>query len=138
MARPSKYDQPAAEVLLTAVAAGLSNKTAAELAGVSERTLYGWMRRGKAGEQPFLQDIKRGQAEAVGSAMKVIREAAERVTWQAAAWWLERRHPDLYGSERRRIRELEKLVDELGKKVAGEIAPGRQLVSGGEAKPDAL
>lgn len=122
MARPTKFDQPTADVIMKAVAAGLPNETAAELAGVSERTLYEWKRRGKAGEEPFVQivqDIKRGQAEAVVSAMKVIREAAERGTWTAAAWWLERRHPDLYGCERKRIRELEKLVAEIIHTSAG-------------------
>ena len=141
MARPSKFDQPTADVILKAVAAGLPNETAAKLAGIDVRTLYAWKRKGKTGEELFVQffhDLMRQQAEAVAKAVEAIRAAAERGEWRAAAWWLERRHPDLYGSDRKRIRELEKLVNELSKKVAGEIAPGHQLVIGGEANPDEL
>lgn len=141
MARPTKYDQPTADVILKAVAAGLPNETAAKLAGVTARTLYTWKKKGKAGEEPFVQflhALMRSQADAVAKAVEAIRSAAERGEWRAAAWWLERRHPDLYGSDRKRLRELEKLVNELGKKVAGEIAPSHQLVIGGEANPDEL
>lgn len=116
MARPIKYDQTTAEVLLKAVAAGLPNKTAAELAGIDERTLYNWKRRGKAGEEPFLQflqSLRAHQARAVREAMQTINHAAKRGEWRAAAWWLERRHPDEYGSERKRIRELEKMLAEI-------------------------
>lgn len=141
MARPTKYDQPTADVILKAVAAGLPNETAAKLAGIDVRTLYAWKRRGKAGEEPFVQflhALMRHQAEAVAKAVEAIRAAAERGEWRAAAWWLERRHPDEYGSDRKRLRELARMVDELSKKVAGESPPGHQLVIGGEANTDRL
>ena len=128
MARPTKYDQHTADVLLKAVTAGLPNKTAAALAGIDERTLYLWKRKGKAGEEPFLQffqSLKASQAKAVEGAMKVIAAAALRGEWRAAAWWLERRHADEFGSERKRIREIEKTLAELNRN--GSCAPNLPL-----------
>ncbi len=116
MPRPTKYDQPTADVILKAVAAGLPNETAAKLAGIEVRTLYAWKRKGKAGEEPFVQflhALMRQQAEAVSKAVEAIRAAAERGEWRAAAWWLERRHPDQYGTEKRRLREIEARLKEI-------------------------
>lgn len=128
MARPTKFDQTTAAVILKAVADGLPNETAARLAGIAERTLYHWLRRGRAGEEPFFQffhELKKQQAQAVSDAVGVIRAAAKRGQWKAAAWWLERRHPDLYGSDRKRVRELERLVSEITRQRADRPARGR-------------
>ena len=58
--------------------------------GSLERSLYEWQQ-----EFPqFSQSIKKADAEAEMAMIDVIRTAAENGTWQAAAWWLERRHPE--------------------------------------------
>jgi hypothetical protein len=52
------------------------------------------MQRGRDGEEPFaafLAHLQKADAEAEAAAVKVIVRAAQDGTWQAAAWWLERR-----------------------------------------------
>ena len=45
----------------------------------------------------FLTTLKRAEGAGVERALRVIREASESGTWQAAAWLVERRYPADYG-----------------------------------------
>lgn len=100
MRSTSKRGRPAAltpEVQTTVyntLAAGGYIATAAVLGGVSERTLFAWMKRGAAEPEgiygQFVQSIKKGLAVAEMKYVMVIGEAAKQ-HWQAAAWMLERR-----------------------------------------------
>jgi hypothetical protein len=67
----------------------------------------------------FLAAVKKAQADAVAANVQLIQIAAREGTWQAAAWWLERRHPDQYGSDRKRVKELERLLAEFIKGGGG-------------------
>jgi hypothetical protein len=88
--RPSKFNRKRAAAILDAIRKGATRSAAAASAGVSERSLYEWQQ-----EFPqFSQSIKKADAEAEMAMIDVIRTAAEKGTWQAAAWWLERRHPE--------------------------------------------
>ena len=101
--RPTKLDDLTAKRILDAIAAGCSRTAAAEAARVGRATLMRWLRRGLEGEQPFrdFRDrMKKAEAEAESAMVAVIRSAAEGGTWQAAAWWLERRRPKTYALRR--------------------------------------
>jgi len=66
---------------------------------ISEVTYYDWIKRGKAGEDPFLKflkSIKKARAKAVISNVLVIQTAGKK-SWQAAAWWLEQTHHKDWG-----------------------------------------
>lgn len=95
MARPTRLDDVTAQRIIGAIAKGLPRDTAAKLGAIAPTTLYQWLARGRDGEEPyaqFLQRVKRAEAEAEDEMVARVRDAAA-TTWQAAAWWLERRRP---------------------------------------------
>lgn len=91
-----------------AIAAGNYQETACGLAGISVSTLHNWLERGRKGgnrktERPyveFLEAIKKAEAAAEASRIKLITNAAIE-DWKAAAWYLERRFPDRWGRRER-------------------------------------
>ena len=92
--RPTKLDDLTAKRICDAIATGNTRRCAAEAAGVSCTAIKQWVGRGRAGEEPFaafLARLQKADAEAEAKAVKVIVDAAQSGTWQAAAWWLERR-----------------------------------------------
>lgn len=98
MARPSKLDEVTAMRLVQAVEKGLPRDTAAKLARIHPATFYDWMARGRAGEatySEFSERIKAAEAKGEEELLGLLRGHA-RVTWQAAAWLLERRMPKKY------------------------------------------
>lgn len=114
--------------IVKAVREGFAYKHAAEKAGVSERTLYDWLAKGR--EEPdtphaqFSQDIKNAAAEFAGECVANIK-AASLDEWQAAAWLLERKHPDQFAAERVRLKALEtQVADLLTRLAAAEAARG--------------
>lgn len=103
MGRPLKLTDDLQARIVAFLGAGAYVETAAAAAGVSKQTLYTWLRRGADGKRPFsgfLDAIERAQGEADIRDLKTIREAAQAGVWQAAAWRLERRHPDQWGRRR--------------------------------------
>jgi transposase len=88
------------------IRAGNYQKVVAQALGVSEVTWYNWLKRGEqeANEgkdtlrAKFFKEIKRAEAEAIIRNVAIIQKAAA-TTWQAAAWWLERRYPDEWGKK---------------------------------------
>lgn len=96
MARTTKLDDLVSQRIVNAIADGNRIEVAAQLAHVDPRTVYAWMARGKRldGEpyDQFYQKVKAARAEAEGLMVQIVRQAAAK-TWQAAAWYLERRYP---------------------------------------------
>lgn len=95
-----------------ALEAGGYQTDAAAYAGISPRTYWSWLERGRAaverieaGEDvdetdaalaAFLHMVDGSRARVTVELAGCIREAASR-DWRAAAWWLERSHPETYG-----------------------------------------
>lgn len=76
--------------------------TAAAIAGVPHATLFDWFKRGRDGQEPyrrFLDQIKKAESYAQSEALERIRSHGRR-TWQANAWFLERRFPKRWGAHR--------------------------------------
>lgn len=108
--RPAAYNDIVAHKILKALEAGLPRNTAAKLAGISPTTLYNYLRRGRAGEEPYTQFVAKArvaEASAEAELVAFIREAAKNRQWQAAAWILERRMPEKYALRKPEPREQE-------------------------------
>lgn len=116
------------------IAAGLSQRDAAELAGVPSSTFYGWLQRGeterkrlekskrakpKASEKPFMEfseAVKKALLDYKKARITGIQQAAAE-HWQANAWILERRFPNEFGQKilvrQQVVAELEDVLDRL-------------------------
>jgi len=97
MARPTKRNPAVEDQILRALAAGQARWPAAALAGISGNTLSRWI----SDDDAFALEVQRAESRAVAAALGVITKAAASGTWQAAAWWLERRYPADWGRNRR-------------------------------------
>jgi hypothetical protein len=91
-----KYTPETVERICQFLKAGNTRKTSAIASGIGETTFYEWMN-----DKPeFSESIKRAEEEAVARNVAIINKAAQD-TWQAAAWWLERRRRDEFGKNDR-------------------------------------
>ena len=99
VARPPK-PRAVRDELLDNLRAGLTIKTAAEQAGITERTYYRWLEEsGEAGEWSLEVQAASSYAQAV--IQKKLEAAAEdKREWRAYAWILERRWPEEWGAKR--------------------------------------
>jgi hypothetical protein len=91
MARPKKLTADLQAQIATALRAGNTKRAAASYAGVGETTLYVWLDR----NAEFRAAVRKAEADAEVRNVTLVQRAAES-TWQASAWWLERRHPDTW------------------------------------------
>ncbi len=100
MARPTKLTPDVRDRIATMIRSGAYAEQAARAAGIAPSTYYSWLERGESGERPFSEfseTIKTAEAKAEQQRVECIQDAAEAGTWQAAAWWLERRFPARWG-----------------------------------------
>jgi len=89
--RPTKRTPERENLLLLAIARGLPLKAGCKLAGLGFTTFNGWRE-----EDPlFAQKIEFAEAQAIERNLALIQRAALK-DWKAAAWILERRHPDMF------------------------------------------
>ena len=99
----------------TSVADGVPLKYAALKAGVTVRVVFQWLAAGRdpaaSDEDPcvhFFHAVEVAKAKNVAKLVGRIVKASAK-TWQAAAWYLERRTEEFAG-DKRELRELRKLV----------------------------
>lgn len=102
--RPRSIDDPNIRArIIAAVRRGQSRTIAAQLAGIARATLMNALARGRCGESgfvDFLDAIKTAEAQFERNALQRIHRASRLGTWQAAAWLLERRHPQRWGAKK--------------------------------------
>ena len=120
MARPTVLTPEVQARVCEAIAAGNTRKDAAEYAGVGDSTLRAWLARArqKRGNGPYralLAAVKKAEADAVVRNVAIIQKAAGK-TWQAAAWWLERKYPENWSAVRGELRDLLRRVADLEKR----------------------
>lgn len=101
--RPQAYTPEKAAKIIAAVRKGLPYKLAAAAGGVSYNTFIRWRNDGSNPDGPphfrqFLNQLRQAEAEAAGRLLALI-EKSGKTNWQAAAWILERRYPDLFGKD---------------------------------------
>jgi|DEB0MinimDraft_4_1074332.scaffolds.fasta_scaffold01490_6 transposase len=103
MGRKSLLTPERQERIVNAIKAGNYSFVAAQLGGIGERTFYSWMERGEKGEEPyaqFMQAVKEAETHAEARNIALVQRHAQS-SWQAAAWYLERKAPDRWGRRER-------------------------------------
>lgn len=101
-------DDPKVHRLLNALKAGHFVQEACQYAPISEQTYYRWLREGAAldekanagekltpdeqAQRELCEAIKLAEVSGQNAALDMIRDAISGGTWQAAAWFLERRN----------------------------------------------
>lgn len=90
--RKSKYEPERVEKLLEAIRLGATYKHACDYAGIHIDTFYEWQDK----HPEFPERVKAAEGAGVISNLQVIKTASAE-NWTAAAWLLERRHPEDYG-----------------------------------------
>lgn len=97
-----KYSKETVQELCKHIRAGNNNKDSAVLSGISDATFYLWLsdepRNPLSEEQrlELLDSIKKAEAERKAFLISQIMKASQK-TWQASAWYLERRYNDEFG-----------------------------------------
>jgi hypothetical protein len=109
---PRKFDPDTALKIVQYVANGSFTETAASAAGISKRTLYNWLGAGADPGHPRSTEELRAwklaldEAEATAEARAVagILQAGAQ-SWQAYAWYLERKHSNRWRAKTSLISE---------------------------------
>lgn len=132
--RPTVLTPEVADTILTLVRAGNYLEVAAAAAGVARDSLFEWLKRGarerrsvqagkrekpRKSEQPFVDfsdSLQKARGTSEAADLEVIRRAAVK-NWQAAAWRLERKHPQRWGR-----RERHEITGKDGGPVKSEVA----------------
>lgn len=98
--RPTTFTPELGAEIVKFIRAGNYLETAARSHGVGKTTLYGWLARGRKGEEPFAEfadAVERAAGDAESMHVALISKASQKGAWQASAWWLERRFPKRFG-----------------------------------------
>jgi transposase len=134
--RHPKLTEDVQAKILQAIATGATRRTAAAFAGIGERTLYTWLASDRSPFRQFRQALLLAEANATILMIGAVRNAAS-TSWQAAAWWLERKYPDEWGKKDRiEFSELirasaEKLAEETGLSVYDIIKESEAIARSG-------
>ncbi len=102
MPRPTKLSDGVQRTLTFALQEGASIAHACDYAGIAEATYHGWLKRGEAGEEgfvEFLEAVTRARGQGVVTDLLAISDAVRAHDWHAAAWRLQHRYPAEYGAK---------------------------------------
>ncbi len=125
MSRPTKREEFRDEKVLEAVRGGHTREVAAADSGYGIASLYRYLKE----DQEFCNKVVVAEAEAEAMTLRVILDAAAAGTWRAAAWWLERRRPKIYGKSPVEEREEESRVHiMLPHNFRDRLPPGTSIV----------
>lgn len=91
-----KYNKRTVSTICNLLKAGNTRRTSAIAGGISEETFYVWMKS----KPEFSESVKKAEAEAEARNVAIINQAG-KTSWQASAWWLERRRKEDFGKQER-------------------------------------
>ena len=110
--RNTKLTPQLQQQLCAVIGSGNYIETACGYVGISTSTFFEWLQRGE-GTHPkkprtqrlseFSDAIRKAEAQAEAARVARIAKAGQDGTWQADAWYLERRYPERWG---RRYQEV--------------------------------
>ena len=94
----SKLTESLIDEISKLIGGGLTNKDACAIVGISEASLYKWLKEPREGlEIELFKALEKARATRKAFLLQTITRAAQGGTWQAAAWYLERQYPSEYG-----------------------------------------
>jgi len=123
--RTTKMSAARVEAVLMGLRKGLSRTVAGQAAGVSKDSIRRWMERSAT----FRADTEQAEAESQSMLVGIVLAAAAKKlpnTWQAAAWLLERRWPEVYGQRSKVDISLD--IAEAAREVAEEFGASQEAV----------
>lgn len=85
--RPTKYSDDVVKHITDALRGGNTRRASCAAGGISQETFARWL----ADNADFMDAVEKAEGEAELRNLAVIQDAT-KTTWQAAAWWLERKH----------------------------------------------
>lgn len=103
---PRKYNEEVHEKIVDAIREGNNKTVAFKLAGLYEGTAFDWITMGERNPEKYpeyvklKEDIVQAEAEFEATRVALVKTAADTGTWQAAAWFLERKNPEEWGRNR--------------------------------------
>lgn len=111
------------KAICKAITLGATVKVAASTAGIDQKTLYNWRQKGKDAKTGLFANLVKRMAAAenqfiVNNLDNLAKHSG--LAWQASAWLLERRHPEMFAKITDR-RELDELRKEMNA-IRGEMA----------------
>ena len=110
------------ERLLEGLRHGMTRRAAAAFGGMHHATLY----RMLANDATLATEVEKAESQAEAAFTKLVADAAANPkNWTAAAWWLERRHPDDFGRRDRIDVKID--LRALAEKAAPDIDPDAVL-----------
>lgn len=108
--RPTLFTPDRLKLILQSVELGCADMLCGMAAGVDYGTIREWVVRGEnEGKGPFFEfaeDLKKAKGKRTNRLLGKI-EVASTKHWQAAAWKLERLHPEQYGRTIQRVEHID-------------------------------
>ena len=105
MGRKSKLTEELIQKAYKFIQAGNHQVHVAQLLGIDKSTWFRWLQKGERQQsgmyRAFFDAVKKAEAEAIARNVTLIQKAAQDGSWQAAAWWLERKYPEEWGRKDR-------------------------------------
>ena len=117
--RPSKLTPEVQAKIIEGILSCLPQASAAKLAGISEKTFYNWVQRGKTETKgryfEFVQALKTAEEQAQKNLVDNIKRDDYQKTrgWQRWAWILERRWPERWAQKKEDLNIKEEIVVDL-------------------------
>ncbi len=128
-------DRPKAKAdILSCLRAGNTRRASCAYAGVDEDQILRWA----AVDAEFAEAIKKAEADAEVRHVANIAKAAGKGTWQASAWWLERKqYQDWRRREQLDLKQCsdEELIERAKAAFGGDAAPWLEI-PGADSKPE--
>ncbi|MBW1907769.1 MAG: helix-turn-helix domain-containing protein [Deltaproteobacteria bacterium] len=128
-----KFTEKTRGEVLGAMRIGVSHVRAAVAAGVSERTLYRWLKKGEDDETAgrrtaharFLKAFRETEAQVLGQIESNVMQASAE-DWRAGAWILSKKLPGQYGGLEKVAKQAmaAELLDFAQKRCTPEIYQG--------------
>jgi hypothetical protein len=85
-----KYTADRVKEITDFLAQGMSRDDSCDLVGINQDTFYDWMKRPE-----FSEAVLRAEKQCKQRNIVRIQNASKK-DWRAAAWWMERKHPEEY------------------------------------------